>query len=147
MRVAARCDRARQSRRPILQQTKAAGSGDAPKFSSSDTVRSDDGSRSGGDGSRKRSHSRTHEVHSRGGGTPPPGSMRHLLKAPRWLTTPRTRAALILSSVVLERRVCLPAIQRTLKVIVRPPHPCATAPAAWRYSPQSACARADRRYR
>jgi hypothetical protein len=78
--------RLQRSRRAVPRRTRAAGSGDASKFSSSDTVRSDDGSRSGGDGSRKRGHnSRTHEVRSRAGGTPPPGPMRHPLKAPRWL--------------------------------------------------------------
>jgi hypothetical protein len=66
------------------RQKTAAGSGSASKLSSSDTVRSDDGSRSGGDGSRKGScSSRSHEVRSRDGGTPPPGPMRHPLKAPR----------------------------------------------------------------
>ena len=52
-------------------------------------MRSDDGNRSGGDDSRKRScSSRSHKVRSRNGGTPAwpgPGPMRHPLKAPKRL--------------------------------------------------------------
>jgi hypothetical protein len=79
---------------PVPRRSKAAGSGEASKFSSSDsaddgTRSGGDGTRSGGDGSRKRScSSRSHEVRSRNVGTPgrsAPGPMRHPLKAPRWL--------------------------------------------------------------
>jgi hypothetical protein len=116
----ARYGRARRSKRLIPRQTRAAGSGEASKFSSSDssedgtrsggdgtrsggdgTRSGGDGTRSGGDGSRKSScSSRNHEVRSRNGGTPP-GPMRYPLKAPKWLLLREQELLSYLSSVVL----------------------------------------------
>ena len=110
--------------RLVPRQTRAAGSGEASKFSSSDS--GDDGTRSGGDGSRKRGcSSRSHEVRSRNVGTPgrsAPGPMRHPLKALRWLLLREQELLSYCPPWYLRKRtVCVPDIQRTLKVIVQPP--------------------------
>ena len=130
-------------------QQQAAGSGEASKFSSSDTARSDDDSRGSDDDSRKRSGS--HKVRSRDGGTPPPGPMRHSLKASRRLVLREEELSYCSPGTCVRGRFASRHSTHTegdssasaqrwpqSRICVAPVNPCATAPAPWQYSPRSA---------
>jgi len=144
-----RCCPLRRRRHQCPRRSKAAGSGGASKFSSSETARSDDDSRGSDDDSRKRSGS--HKVRSRDGGTPPPGPMRHSLKASRRLLLREEELSYCSPGTCVRGRFASRHSTHTegdssasaqrwpqSRICVAPVNPCATAPAPWQYSPRSA---------
>ena len=117
-------------------QQQAAGSGEASKFSSSDTARSDDDSRGSDDDSRKRSGS--HKVRSRDGGYT--ASWAELLREEELSycspgTCVRGRFASRHSTHTEGDSSASAQRWPQSRICVAPVNPRATAPAPWQYSP------------